>query len=89
MKFVLLTVAFAAASLGARAQVVDPFQEAFQDMFELMESPYIPQGAMDNPPPPEVPLDGGLTALLVAGGGLAYRKLRPSSAQKSTPNHVK
>jgi hypothetical protein len=82
MKFVLLTVAFAAASLGARAQVVDPFQEAFQDMFELMESPYIPQGAMDNPPPPEVPLDGGLTALLAAGAGLGYRRFRARTRQR-------
>lgn len=76
MKFVLLTAALAAAALGVRAQVVDPFQEAFKDMFELVEHPYVPQGAMDNPPPPGVPLDGGLTALLVAGAGLGYRRFR-------------
>lgn len=88
MKILFFTAAFAAAALGVRAQVVDPFQEAFHDMFELVENPYVPQGAMDVPPPPAVPLDGGLTALLVAGGGLAYRKLRPHSAPKSTPNHL-
>jgi hypothetical protein len=82
MKLVFLIAAFAAASIGARAQVVDPFQEAFQDMFELLESPYIPQGAMDNPPPPEVPLDGGLTALLVAGAGLGYRRFRARTRQR-------
>ena len=76
MKFVLLTLAFAAAALGVRAQVVDPFQEAFKDMFELVENPYVPQGAMDVPPPPAVPLDGGLTALLAAGAGLGYRRFR-------------
>ena len=76
MKFVLLTAALAAAALGVRVQVVDPFQEAFKDMFELVEHPYVPQGAMDNPPPPGVPLDGGLTALLVAGAGLGYRRFR-------------
>ena len=76
MKFVLLTAALAAAALGVRAQVVDPFQEAFKDMFELVEHPYVPQGAMDNPPPPGVQLDGGLTALLVAGAGLGYRRFR-------------
>lgn len=82
MKFVLLTTAFAAAALGVRAQVVDPFQEAFKDMFELVEHPYVPQGAMDNPPPPGVPLDGGLTALLVAGAGLGYRRFRARTRQR-------
>jgi hypothetical protein len=45
-------------------------------MFELVEHPYVPQGAMDVPPPPGVPLDGGLTALLAAGAGLGYRRYR-------------
>ena len=82
MKFVLLTAAFAAAALGVRAQVVDPFQEAFKDIFELVEHPYVPQGAMDNPPPPGFPLDGGLTALLVAGAGLGYRRFRARTRQR-------
>ena len=82
MKFVLLTAALAAAALGVRAQVVDPFQEAFKDMFELVEHPYVPQGAMDNPPPPGVPLDGGLTALLVAGACLGYRRFRARTRQR-------
>jgi hypothetical protein len=76
MKFLFLFAAFAAATFGVRAQVEDPFQEAFKDMFELVEHPYIPQGAMDTPPPPGVPLDGGLTALLAAGAGLGYRRFR-------------
>lgn len=82
MKFVLLAAAFAAATIGVRAQVVDPFQEAFTDMFELVEHPYVPQGAMDVPPPPAVPLDGGLTALLVAGAGLGYRRFRARTRQR-------
>jgi hypothetical protein len=76
MKPTLLAAAFAAATFGVRAQVEDPFQEAFKDMFELVEHPYVPQGAMDVPPPPGVPLDGGLTALLAAGAGLGYRRYR-------------
>jgi len=73
---VLLTVWGCAAALNARAEFVDPFQEAFQDMFELVEHPYVPEGYMDEPPPPNVSLDGGLTALVLAGGGVAYRRFK-------------
>jgi hypothetical protein len=45
-------------------------------MFELVEHPYVPEGYMDEPPPPDVPLDGGLTALVLAGGGVAYRRFK-------------
>ena len=76
---VLLTVWGCAAALNARAEFVDPFQEAFQGMFELVEHPYVPEGYMDEPPPPDVPLDGGLTALALVGGGLAYRRFKQAA----------
>jgi len=46
---------------------------ALEGMFEI-ERPiiFIPE---DNPPPP-VPLDGGLTALLLAGGAAGYRQYK-------------
>jgi len=63
-----------ALSLNAQSQE-DIFSEAFNGMFNF-EIPTGPiSGAMDNPPPP-VPLDGGLIALLAAGGTLGYRKLK-------------
>ena len=76
---VLLAVWGCAAALNARAEFVDPFQEAFQGMFELVEHPYVPEGYMDEPPPPDVPLDGGLTALALVGGGLAYRRFKQAA----------
>lgn len=79
---VFLAVWGCAAALSARAEFVDPFQEAFQGMFDLVEHPYVPEGYMDEPPPPDVPLDGGLTALALVGGGLAYRRFKRSAAPK-------
>ncbi len=50
---------------------LNPFDEVFNDMFGYLGEPlYIPE---DTPPPP-VPLDGGLTALLLAGGAAGYRQ---------------
>ena len=51
--------------------VYDPFEEVFQGMFEVGIPVYIPE---DTPPPPPVPLDGGLVALIAAGGAMAYKK---------------
>lgn len=49
------------------------FDEAFSGMFDIEDLVYIPAST---PPAPPVPLDGGLVALLTAGGAVAYRKLR-------------
>ncbi len=49
------------------------FEEAFQGMFDLEELIYIPE---DTPPSPPVPLDGGLIALMAAGGAVAYKKYK-------------
>jgi hypothetical protein len=49
------------------------FEEAFEDMFHFEEHVWIPQ---NSPPPPPVPLDGGLVALLAAGGAVAYKNYK-------------
>jgi len=55
------------------------FEESFTGMFEIEPiEPYIPEG-VQGPLHPAVPLDGGLTALLVAGGAVGYRKCRARS----------
>lgn len=51
-------------------------EEVMNDMFDFeLYDIGLPTGIQDNPPPP-VPLDGGLTALLLAGGAAGYRVLR-------------
>lgn len=53
--------------------------ESFEGMFEIEPADtYIPEG-VQGPLNPAVPLDGGLTALLVAGGAVGYRKYRARS----------
>ena len=51
-------------------------EEVMNNMFDFeLYDIGLPTGIQDNPPPP-VPLDGGLTALLLAGGAAGYRVLR-------------
>ena len=69
-------------SLVARGQDNgNAFEEAFKDMFQYEEPVWIPQ---NTPPDPPVPLDGGLVALLAAGGAVAYKKYR--SKRSNRPN---
>lgn len=80
MKNYLLFALFALVSLRVGAQdaaLSDEMliQETFSGMFDVEVPLYLNQGVSDNPPPP-VPVDGGLVALLAAGGGLAYRRYR-------------
>ena len=74
MKKLILMVLLAAA-LGASAQESNVFAESFEGMFDVEAPAWIPEGVNNNPPPP-VPLDGGLVALLAAGGAVGYRRLR-------------
>ncbi len=61
-------------SLVARGQDNgNVFEEAFEDMFQFEAPVWIPQ---NTPPPPPVPLDGGLVALLAAGGAVAYKNYK-------------
>lgn len=51
------------------------FSTTFNDMFVIENGPikeYLPQDVGN----PSVPLDGGLTALLVAGGAAGYRQYK-------------
>ena len=75
MKF-RLALLFATMSIilnGQNSQ--NPFEHTFNGMFEPGDEwHYIPEGGP--PPPPGVPLDGGLTALLLAGGAAGYRQYK-------------
>ena len=80
MKNYLILVLFTLLSLRVGAQdaaLSDEMliQETFSGMFDVEAPLYLNQGVSNNPPPP-VPVDGGLVALLAAGGGLAYRRYR-------------
>lgn len=71
----LLVLAFL-TSINLMAQDQNIFQESFEGMFEIEPADtYLPEG-VQGPLNPAVPLDGGLTALLVAGGAVGYRKYR-------------
>lgn len=63
------------AQTGDNYHFEDYINPAFNDMFgDLNEPLYLPES---NPPQdPPVPLDGGLTALLLAGGATGYRQYK-------------
>jgi MYXO-CTERM domain-containing protein len=75
MKHVLFVSFMLQSCLASLAQE-NPFEESFEGMFN-MEPVFVELPSSDGPPPP-VPLDGGLVALLVAGGAAGYRTLRKS-----------
>lgn len=73
---ILCTLVLLTNSVFAQTESSSVFEESFTGMFDLEpEEPYIPEG-IQGPLNPAVPLDGGLTALLVAGGAVGYRKFR-------------
>ena len=52
-------------------------------LFTLLSVPLLAQFNVPPPPtidPPTVPIDGGITALLVAGGAMGYRKYKMKQA---------
>ena len=70
---ILTNVAFAQTAEG------NLFQQSFEGMFEIEPvDMHIPEG-IQGPQNPAVPLDGGLTALLLAGGAVGYRKYQARS----------
>lgn len=52
------------------------FQETFVGMFESQPMPDWVEEIPNATPPPPVPVDGGLLALLAAGGAVGYRRYR-------------
>jgi hypothetical protein len=63
-------------TIRAFSQSENPFEGTFDGMFEVPNDPMpVPQGVM-GPLNPAVPLDGGLTALLIAGGAAGYRQYK-------------
>ena len=50
------------------------FDETFEGMFD--SEPIYYDSSIENDPPPPVPLDGGLTALILAGSAAGYRHYR-------------
>jgi len=73
MRKILLTVMLLFSVIARGQDSENAFEEAFEDMFQYEEPVWIPQGT---PPEPPVPLDGGLVALLAAGGAVAYKKYK-------------
>ena len=75
MKRAILVAALLAAQAAAGQYQENPFEEAFNGMFQI-EQPDGEAITSDAPPDPPVPLDGGLVALLGAGAAVGYRKFR-------------
>jgi MYXO-CTERM domain-containing protein len=75
VKRVTLIAALLAAQVAAGQHQENPFEEAFNGMFQI-EQPDWEAITSDAPPDPPVPLDGGLVALLGAGAAVGYRKFR-------------
>ena len=62
--------------LPSFSQSENPFEGTFDGMFDVPNDPMpVPQGVM-GPLNPAVPLDGGLTALLIAGGAAGYSQYK-------------
>ena len=77
MKNIIASIMLLCRSIARGQDSENAFEEAFEDMFQYEEPVWIPQ---NTPPPPPVPLDGGLVALLAAGGAVAYKKYRSAKA---------
>lgn len=76
---IFCTLVLLTSSIFAESEQSSIFEESFTGMFEIEPiEPYIAEG-VQGPTNPAVPLDGGLTALLVAGGAVGYRKYRARS----------
>ncbi len=74
MKKILMTVMLLFSVIARGQDSENAFEETFKDMFQYEEEPvWTPE---NTPPDPPVPLDGGLVALLAAGGAVAYKKYR-------------
>jgi len=76
MKKLLVITMVVFCVLPSLSQSENPFEGTFDGMFEVPNDPMpVPQGVM-GPLNPAVPLDGGLTAILIAGGAAGYRQYK-------------
>ncbi len=72
-KHLLLLILLSLMTSAAQASE-NPFIETFNGMFDA--EPIVIDIASSDGPPPPVPLDGGVTALLIAGGAAGYRQYK-------------
>ena len=66
----LTAIAFVSFALSAQQKKDEPIMDNW-----FAKKPTAPPPATP-PPPPNVPLDGGLVALIAAGGAVGYKKYR-------------
>lgn len=78
MKKVIYLIASVLVTVANLQASDNPFDETFDGMFDT--EPVLIDIPTGNGPPPPVPLDGGLTALLLAGGAAGYRQYKKKKA---------
>ena len=66
----LTAIAFVSFALSAQQKKDEPIMDNW-----FAKKPTAPPPAAP-PPPPNVPLDGGLVALIAAGGAVGYKKYK-------------
>jgi len=66
----LTAIAFVSFALSAQQKKDEPIMDNW-----FAKKPTAPPPATP-PPPPNVPLDGGLVALIAAGGAVGYKKYK-------------
>lgn len=75
VNYLLATLLIAGTTVSASE---NPFVETFDGMFDI--EPVVVDIPTGDSPPPPVPLDGGLTVLLLAGGAAGYRLYKKKKA---------
>jgi len=73
MRYVIIALTMFSAQVAFGQDSYNVFSEAFEGMFIYDEPVLFTQ---NTPPAPPVPLDGGIVALLAAGGAVAFKKYR-------------
>jgi len=73
-KYILLSI-LTLNTIMVFGQEMEKNDPLFNNWFASKPQPIIKQ-FNDNPPPPGVPLDGGLIALIAAGGAMGYKKFK-------------
>ena len=71
----IYTIVAAALVVSLSAQQQKKNDPLFHNWFANQPSPVVPVNSTP-PPPPNVPIDGGLIGLIAAGGAMGYRKYK-------------